>query len=161
MTKRQVPYKPPHCSRIGLPNLGDTCDLNSGIQCLAHCRELNSGRQGPGQADATTAGTSKISASERAAAHYWKVISDLNVGQLNNGNLHNLFRELRILRPQDFQQQQILDAHDALIWLLQCIQCETTSTVYGNFGVKMTESMKCQLRDCGKYNAPEPDPVKF
>jgi len=95
ITNRQVPCKPPHCSRIHLPNMGDTCYLNLNIQCLAHCRELNSGRQGPVQADTTTAGTSKISASERAAAHYWKVIGYLNVGQLNNGNLHNVFRELR------------------------------------------------------------------
>jgi ubiquitin C-terminal hydrolase len=140
-----------------LPNLGDTCYLNSATQCLAHCRELNSGRQGPGQADATTAGTSKISASERAAAHYWKVISNLNVGQFNDGNLHNLIRKLQILRPQDFQKQQLLDAHDALIRLLQCIKCETTSAVVGNFRVQM----KCRVRECGRYDAPEPAPLKF
>jgi len=132
-----------------------------GSRCLAHCGELNLVRQGPVQADATTAGTSTISTTERAAAHYWKVISDLNVGQFNDGNLHNLIRKLRILRPQDFQKQQLLDAHDTLIWLLQCINCGTTSAVVGNFGVQMTESTKCQVRECGRYDAPEPASVKF
>jgi len=84
-----------------------------------------------------------------------------NVGQFNDGNLHNLIRKLRILRPQDFQKQQLLDAHDTLIWLLQCINCGTTSAVVGNFGVQMTESTKCQVRECGRYDAPEPAPVQF
>jgi len=62
----------------------------------------------------------------------------------------------------DFQKQQLLDAHDAMIWLLQCIQYRTTSVEVGNdFGVNMTESMTCPVKDCGKYDAPEPDLVKF
>jgi len=161
LTKRQVPCKTPHCNRFGLPNLGNTCYLNSAIQCLAHYGELNLVRQGPVQADANTAGTPALSATERAAAHYWKVIGDLNVGLLNHGHLHNLIRELWIGRPQDFQKQQLLDAHDALIRLLQCIKCGTTSAIVGNFGVQMTESMKCQVRECGRYDAPEPAHVQF
>jgi len=112
------------------------------------------------QADANTAGTPALSATERAAALYWKVIGNLNVGHLNHGNLHNLIRELWIVRPQDFQKQKLLDAHDALILLLQCIKCQTTSAVVGSFGVQMTESMKCQVRECGRYEAPEPGPLQ-
>jgi len=73
-------------------------------------------------ANATTDSACKIDASERAAAHYWKVIGFLNIEQLNTGNLHNLLQEIRIVRAQDFQQEQLLDAHDALIGLLQCSQ---------------------------------------
>jgi len=91
-----------------------------------------------------------------------KVIGELNVGQLHHAHLHNLILELQKVRPQDFQQNwQLLDAHDALILLLQCIQGGTTSAVVGNFGVKMTKSMQCQARDFSRYNAPESDHVKF
>ena len=113
------------------------------------------------QADTNTAGTPALSATERAAAHYWKVIGNLNVGHLNHGNLHDLIRELWIVRPQDFQKQQLLDAHDTLIRMLQCIKYEPTSVTFGNFGVQMTESIKCQVRVCGRYDAPEPAPVQF
>jgi len=82
-TKRQVPYKPSHRSRIGLPNLGDTCYVNSAIQCLVHCTSLNLGLHALMPADAKMYGTGRTAASERVAAHYWKVIGDLNVGQLN------------------------------------------------------------------------------
>lgn len=76
------------------------------------------------------------STGEQAAAHCWKVIGDLNVGLTNNTNLHILLQELQIVRPQDFEMQQQLDAQDALIWLLHCIQLGTTSAAVGNFGVE-------------------------
>jgi len=79
-TKREVPYHPPHRSRIDLPNLGDTCYVNSAIQCLAHCTSLNPGLHARMPADATTHGTGTMATSERVAAHYWKVIGDLNAG---------------------------------------------------------------------------------
>ena len=65
------------------------------------------------------------------------------------------------MHAADFQKQQQLDAHDAMIWLLQCIQYRTTSVEVGNFEVSMTESLTCQVQDYGRYDAPEPDPVKF
>jgi len=162
-TKRQVPYQPPHRSRIGLPNLGDTCYVNSAIQCLAHCTSLNPGLHALMPPDATMHGTGTIAASERIAAHYWEVIisGDLNVGHLNLGNLPNLLLEIRIVHAVDFQKQKQLDAHDAMIWLLQCIKYRTTSVEVDNFGVNMTESMTCQVKFCGRYDAPESDPVKF
>jgi len=139
---------------IFLPNLGDTCDVNSAIQCLAHCTSLNPGLHTLMPADAKIHGTGRTAASKRVAAHYWKVIGDLNVGQLNIGNLQNLLLEIRIVHVADFQKQQQLDAHDATIWLLQCIQYRTTSVEVGNFEVSMTESMTCQVQDYCRYDAP-------
>ena len=160
-TKRQVPYQPPHRSKIGLPNFGDTCYVNSAIQCLAHCTSLNPGLHALMPADATMHGTGTTAAIERVAAYYWKVIGDLHVGHLNLGNLQNLLLEIWSVHAVDFQKQQQLDAHDAMIWLLQCIKYRTTSVEVDNFGVNMTESMTCQVKDCGRYDAPEPDTVTF
>jgi len=48
-----------------------------------------------------------------------------------------------------------------MIWFSQCIKYRTTLVEVDNFGVNITESMTCQVKDCGRYDAPAPDPVKF
>ena len=73
-------------------------------------------------ADATMHGTGTTAASEQVAAHYWKIIGDVHVGHLNLGNLQNLLLEIRIVHAVDLQKQQQLDAHDAMMWLLQFIK---------------------------------------